>query len=114
MTGSGAVRCSPRCEEIRRFLAAIDTSLRERGGPSRTVAPGVSGSSPLGRPTKAPLATGGFVAFVLTRRVKLRSSAHAVAPPPHDGGDWRENVWMIASANLRPAATPRVEPRRHR
>jgi hypothetical protein len=52
-TLSSAIRCSPRSEEIRRFLAAIVASVRERGGPSRTVAPGVTGSIPVGRPSQS-------------------------------------------------------------
>ena len=48
--GSRVVRCSPRSEEFRSVFVAVDESLDEWGGPSRTVAPGVSGSSPLGRP----------------------------------------------------------------
>ena len=44
---SPPIRCSRRSEEIRRVLAPTDTSARQWGGPSRTVAPGVSGSSRL-------------------------------------------------------------------
>ena len=48
---SRAVRCSTRLEESRRVHGAIDRTLERWGVSSRTVAPGVSGSSPLGRPT---------------------------------------------------------------
>ena len=48
--GSAAVRCSRRREEFHRAIDVLDGCFALQGGPSRTVAPGVTGFNPGCRP----------------------------------------------------------------
>ena len=56
---AAAVRCSPCLKEFPRVIESLDRNFGVRGGPFRTVAPGVTGSIPVGRPTNpAPCSDG--------------------------------------------------------